>query len=989
MRSSTLAAGIRHLRDRLALQHRNADGDEHLLRAFLDGRDEAAFAALVHRHGPMVLHVCRRVLGHHQDAEDAFQATFLVLARNAAGLRDKTALASWLHGTAYRTAMKAKQSAARRRKHEGSLGALTQPRSPASPSDELSWREVRALLDEEIVRLPEIYRSVFVLCGLENLGRKEAAERLGLKERTVLSRLAEARKRLSKRLGRRGVELTAVLAAAALVTSPASGMPAGLLATTIKAVLATAAGKELAGIVSASVVKLVQGATSAVTVSKAKIATLLFLTASLLAGAGAWTCRTLATPQLSEPKAEAPAPPSRPAQARQTESPRQEKDKGVRVCGRVLGPDGKPVKGARLFWPRLPKTEPRTVEEIENIEIPQRGQTDGEGRFRFELPRSDINPDWNLALIAAADGYGVAWAEWPTLKKGGELTLRLVKDQPIEGRIVSSEGKPVAGVRVNIATLGAMREGKVDAFLSAWKREWQTAWHEHTERVYWPVTDVPSAAMTDKDGHFRIAGAGAERLVILRMRGPGITQQVFVINRAGFDAALVNKAVLDRIPAELRQPGQPPLLYGPKLTYVVPASRCIEGTVREAGSGKPVAGYVIGIILGYDFGIDAVSDKHGRYRLNGVPKVKQYLLGAEPPAGTSWLRTGARLDDTQGVQPLTVDFTVARGIVLSGRVLDKTTGKGVEGGIRFVPLPGNPFTDKPGYDSYKYERLTTQVDSAGRFKFTVIPGPGVLMVQAHGVERTNGGREVIPYKLAEFDAKDRERVKITVNEDGDRYFTTLDNSLEFLNLHHAVKVLDLAADAGAATCNLFVERGQTRTVKIEDADGKPLKGTTVAGVMAHLPSPMTIQDTDCTVFALDPKKPRRLLFFHADRNLAGSLTVRGDERESPVARLRPTGSVTGRVLDRDGQPIAGADIILSSPDAAARELYRQMDLRREVVHTDKEGRFHIEGIVPEVKFTLTVYQGRTFLVGEPRIGARQVKPGETLDLGDRRVKPAR
>jgi RNA polymerase sigma factor (sigma-70 family) len=152
MSSSALAAGLRQLCGKLAVQEHKEDSDEQLLHVFLSRRDEGAFAALVGRHGPMVLHVCRRVLGHHQDAEDAFQATFLVLARNSAKLRKKTALASWLYGTANRIAMKAKQSAARRRQHAQQAPA----RPSVNPADELCWREVRTMLDEEIARLPEI-----------------------------------------------------------------------------------------------------------------------------------------------------------------------------------------------------------------------------------------------------------------------------------------------------------------------------------------------------------------------------------------------------------------------------------------------------------------------------------------------------------------------------------------------------------------------------------------------------------------------------------------------------------------------------------------------------------------------------------------------------------------------------------------------------------------------------------------------------------------
>src|SRR5581483_2522225 len=241
MSNSALAAGIRHLRNKLAQQGRHEESDEQLLHAFTSRRDDNAFAVLVRRHGPMVLHACRRVLGNEQDAEDAFQATFLVLARNVSSLRIKKTLAGFLHGTAYRTAMKARQSAARRRKHEGQAPS----RQTVDPADELSWLEVRMLLDEEIARLPEIYRSVFVLCYLENLSQAEAGRHLGLRERTVSRRLAAARKRLAQRLAHRGVELTAVLAATTLAATAVSAAPSMLVATTVQAGLSIVAGEGL------------------------------------------------------------------------------------------------------------------------------------------------------------------------------------------------------------------------------------------------------------------------------------------------------------------------------------------------------------------------------------------------------------------------------------------------------------------------------------------------------------------------------------------------------------------------------------------------------------------------------------------------------------------------------------------------------------------------------------------------------------------------
>jgi hypothetical protein len=230
--------------------------------------------------------------------------------------------------------MKAKRTAARRRKHE----KQTPARSPADPSNELSWREVRTLLDEEIAALPDMYRSVFVLCCLENLSRAEAAQRLSLKERTVGSRLAEAKKRLSQRLARRGVELTAVLAATALVTPPVSALPARLIAKTLKAVLAAASGKELASVVSAAVVELVQDATTALVGSKAKIAMVMLLAASLLTSANVSTCRTLEALQLSQ--AEPAKTPS--VATKKIQKSQENNHKDLTVSGRVVDPDGKP-----------------------------------------------------------------------------------------------------------------------------------------------------------------------------------------------------------------------------------------------------------------------------------------------------------------------------------------------------------------------------------------------------------------------------------------------------------------------------------------------------------------------------------------------------------------------------------------------------------------------------------------------------------------------
>jgi hypothetical protein len=415
--------------------------------------------------------------------------------------------------------------------------------------------------------------------------------------------------------------------------------------------------------------------------------------------------------------------------------------------------------------------------------------------------------------------------------------------------------------------------------------------------------------------------------------------------------------------------------------------RIIEGTVREAGTGEPVAGFTISSLVGDNNPVAAVSDKEGRYRLIGLPKRKQYLLTAEPPENSSWLRAGVRPADTEGLQPLKVDFTVARGVVVTGRVIDKTTGKGVQSSLGFAPLPENKYFGKPGRDSYRYERLSNPTDAEGRFRLTVLPGPVVLTVLAEGGEKTKDGQAINPYMPAEFDAADRKRLSVIETEDGERYFLAADNSHEYFSNANAVKRLDLAPDARKARCDLVLSRGRTRTVKIRDPQGEPLGGVAIAGMTASGSIYPAVRDAEVTIFALNPDKPRRLLFLHLRRQLAGLLTVRGDEKEPPVARLERTGSVTGRLLDSDGQPIAGVVISPSFEDGAARTLYQHVDQPGRSPCTDKDGRFRLKGIIPGLKFGLGLRHGRTFLVGEPRIGLRQVKPGQTLDLGDIRTKP--
>jgi RNA polymerase sigma factor (sigma-70 family) len=186
----TETSPILHMLRRVVEDQRLKDlPDQELLRHFLIGRDQAAFEALLPRHGSMVLDVCRNVLGNEQEAEDAFQATFLVLTQKAGTIRKASSVGSWLYGVAYRTAIRAQACAAKRRNHE----ACTPSRNATSAADELSWREVQQLLHAELSRLPERQRAALLHCYLEGKSQDEAAQLLGVSRAALKKRLEVGR----------------------------------------------------------------------------------------------------------------------------------------------------------------------------------------------------------------------------------------------------------------------------------------------------------------------------------------------------------------------------------------------------------------------------------------------------------------------------------------------------------------------------------------------------------------------------------------------------------------------------------------------------------------------------------------------------------------------------------------------------------------------------------------------------------------------------
>jgi RNA polymerase sigma factor (sigma-70 family) len=376
--AANLAHLVGHLRRVACPPGLKGDTDAALLNRFIQQRDEAAFEALVRRHGPMVHRLCRRVTGDATDADDAFQAAFLILARRASTIRRPDSLAAWLHGVAYRAAHKARGS----RRPTRELVAEPIDRQP-DPLDELTARELVTLLDEEVRQLPEAYRLPVVLYYLEGRTLEEVACLLGWTRGMVKGRLERARARMQARLTRRGLALSAALAALGLTQGPAAaGVPALVLAAAVR------------GTVSARGAALADAVLKGAAWMKWTLATALVLMAGVgTAGAGWLAHQSWARQQLDlspalqdDPVPEKAAPTARaPSTLPHT----------VRLTfGRSAGASIRDVNGlATGLTHRLPGTGSRLPEHDPNLRLdPDKAQ------LELTITRSDLNQTGGLAM---------------------------------------------------------------------------------------------------------------------------------------------------------------------------------------------------------------------------------------------------------------------------------------------------------------------------------------------------------------------------------------------------------------------------------------------------------------------------------------------------------------------------------------------------------------------------------------------------------------
>ncbi len=666
------------------------------------------------------------------------------------------------------------------------------------------------------------------------------------------------------------------------------------------------------------------------------------------------------------------------ADAKQAQTAKNQEMESVAVKGRVLDPNGKPVAGAKLFVSQFKYGTPFKPEDIAVKQVAVSG---GDGGFAFTYKSPRLVPGY---VFAHLDGFGVDWAaltDQGAMLWGNELAgkpavdnvvLKLVKDQPIIGRIVDTEGKPVGGAAVDVTSIAVPSGNNLDEYLAAWKRDRHSA--KQIKYLYVPFVPLDAIfgkVKTDKDGQFKLNGAGAERIVDVRARGRGMADsRLWVLTRAGIDPKPANEAAAAQARAEQGAKMRLPVLYGPGSTIVLEPGKVVEGVVTDKATGKPLAGVQVAPFFrnGDDY---IITDANGNYRLEGLPQEKTYRIRATPPQESSYLKDqSAEAPSTPGAAPVRVDIALAKGVALTGRVLDRQTGKGVKAMITAFAYS---VSGGGALDPTKWP-FRTVTDNEGRFRAAAAPGTWLLTV-----EIKNEGMN--PYRMARPGQDYIDFCKAATGRPPEK-------DREFDNI---VKVVDLKEGGGGVQVDLFAERGVTAKLIVQDAGGKPLTGAFVSGLTADRLGALQLKnDASTTVYGLDPeepRRPRRLAVLHPEKKLGGTVTVRGDEKEPVTIKLVPLGTVTGRFLDIDGIPFAGVDVSLHYNDLVASRVYDAVNRTTLQVKTDKDGRFTLPALLPCLKFYIQRKKGDTEYYVEPEIGDREVEPGKTLDLGERKLRP--
>ncbi|WP_422929509.1 sigma-70 family RNA polymerase sigma factor [Singulisphaera sp. PoT] len=886
----------------------NAGGrtDGQLVSAFLAGdthASEEAFGVLVGRHGSMVMGVCRRILMDRHAAEDAFQATFLVLARRARSIRRSESIGGWLHRVARRIAVRAGKRAGRNRPTQQDLviHAESLVAEQPSPGEAVDRAELRSLLDGEIDRLDPAQRQIVVLCDLEELTYEQAAERLHWPVGTVKSRLSRGRIQLRERLIRRGLAPALVAGTGAVCGGDAlASLSAPLVQQVIRTAMITLSGSPSvpAAVSSLAVEELKSSAVSRL---------LKWTVAALLMGGGSVAAWIVATGS-DRPRDMTKSP--SPVQVALAQDPKPDDVPTLKLSarGQVVDAQGRPVSNARVYIREWAINRTGGANKAQHEEMMRTGmlpdilaqaKTDAEGRFQLEdvnatgFPGREDNRvlgkswfPWDLVVLA--EGHGVAWARLTPQNQREPLKISLPAEATLRGKIQGTDGKPIPGAKLRVVDVAALNDDV--------RGDLQTT----NDRLSLHWSSVPLEAVADQDGWFVLRNLLADRRISLFALSDGFQQQsIYAATTPGAQPDLEDRTFHFSREVKTRHPVQ----TGELSVILTKLDHQLSGRLAFEGTDEPAAGTMVW----FHQMKQIKTDRDGRFLFKDLPAgtVEIHAWASDK----EWAPLDVMVEIPKDPKILERTFRLPRGIAASGQVVDSRGA-----GIAAVTLRYETTPEGEGLPTQFLIEATT--DAKGVFQLHVPAGPGKIVISKVPDGFTGpGGRFV--------GAKPDDQFSLSVAGPSG---TTLDN------------------------LTIALEQAGRVTIQAIDANDQPLGEVEARRYGIGLPD-KTPQTTDAKGFVeivgLEQEGAYTIDLIHAGKSIGARVEVSAKdalEAKGPVrVKLSALGVLEGRVLDEAGKPLLGPVLWLRTNAKSPRMIGAPVEGKNEV---KEDGSFRFDGLIP-------------------------------------------
>ena len=645
--------------------------------------------------------------------------------------------------------------------------------------------------------------------------------------------------------------------------------------------------------------------------------------------------------------------------------------------GKVIHPDGTPAAGASLHWVYFEQ------ERLPDDSIPPVATTDAKGAF--EIRGTPAGRDEFMSLVATKYRFGLSSSKPAILfettgklvsesKKemvqhvlgmfGNDKTLQLVSDdQPLSGRILTVEGKPVANAQIRVRDISTNPAGNLDGWEKAAtdsKADYVSLRKAAPGRMNgFQLPSIVRDVLTDTNGKFTLAGVGRERIVQLTIGGPGIeTSIVFARARDGKTIRISNHYG--------HQLSGQDIYYANGFDYVATPSVPVEGRILDDATGAPLSGFVVaaGQVTFSGGGkpyIATVTDSDGRYRLSGLSQSNEDTLFVKPPRGSRYLPLGVRPKTKDARETVNLDLKLKPVALLRGRVLDKSTGKPISGFVDYFAMTKNPnLADHRAFAFSNYHRCIT--DTEGRYEIAVLPGEGVVTFRAD---------DSLSYRRAAGEKTKIGRRFTTPSEMG--MYETVPKYVSPDDYNFA-QTLQIDSEAEKTELPIELSPGKALNLKVVDAEGHPVPNAMVRGQAESTTGWYPMGDESSTIEGYYADQGREIFAYDPESYQAAHVQLTGAQSGEIVVKLQPAGTVRGRITDKQGVAVTSAHLLGESipADNSGNTAIRNT--------TDKDGRFELRGVVADYKHTVwAMIEGQGMMAIARDVS---VDPTMGLDLGD-------